>query len=122
MTRSRMPVVTGPLARYSLELDERLAALGYACSTRTEVQAAAAVLSEWLREVGASAAKLTDELIGRFVQDCVAQRTTCPRSGVDRLIVMLRADGVLNVDAAALPLTKRDLLLDGFVDAMTCAD
>jgi hypothetical protein len=51
--RSRTAVMTGPPAACAVEIDERLAALGYARSTRKEVEVAAAALSEWLHEVRA---------------------------------------------------------------------
>ena len=46
MSRSRTVIVTGPLAARAIEFDERLAALGYARSTRTEVQVASAALCD----------------------------------------------------------------------------
>lgn len=116
MTRSGTAVVTGSLAARAVEFDERLAAVGYARSTRRQVQAAAVALSAWLREVGVSPARLTDELIERFCQECAGRKIVCPRPGVNRLVRMMRLAGVLPVDSALPAASKRDLLVDGYVE------
>jgi hypothetical protein len=51
MSRSGTVVVTGAVAAYAVEFDDRLSALGDARSTRTEVRVAAAALSRWLQEI-----------------------------------------------------------------------
>jgi site-specific recombinase XerD len=116
MSTSKMVVVTGPLAVLGVEFDERLAELGYARPTRIEVRVAAAALSGWLQEVGLSAAKLTDEVIVQFREDVVARGIACPRLGLGRLVMMLRSAGALPADTAAPAVTKRELLVAGFVD------
>ena len=42
MSNSKTVVVAGPLAAYAVDIDGQLAALGYALSTRRQVQASAA--------------------------------------------------------------------------------
>lgn len=116
MTRSGTTVVAGPLAAYALEFDERLAAVGYARSTRAQLRSAAAALSGWLQEAGVSPARLTDELIDQFCRECAARKIVCPRPAVDRLVTMLRSAGVLALESAVPAATKRDLLVDGFVE------
>jgi integrase/recombinase XerD len=116
MSTSRTVVVTGPLALFAVEFDERLAELGYALSTRTEVRVAAAALSGWLQEVGLSAGKLTDELVTQFREDTVARGIACPRPGFERLVMMLRSAGALPADTVPRKVTKRELLVAGYVD------
>jgi len=116
MSTSKMVVVSGSLAVLAVEFDERLAELGYARSTRIEMRVAAAALSGWLQEVGLSAAKLTDEVIVQFREDVVGRGIACPRLGLDRLVMMLRSAGVLPAVTAAPVVTKRELLVAGFVD------
>ena len=116
MSNSRTAVVIGPLAAHAVVFDERLAALGYSRSTRKQVQLSAAALSEWLREIGVPAAKLTDALVARFCADCVTRNVACPRSGITRLVAMLRTAGVMSANSATHAATRRELLVDGFVD------
>jgi site-specific recombinase XerD len=116
MSNSRTTVVMGPLAAHAAEVDKRLAELGYSRATRKEVQLAAAALSEWLQEIGLAPAKLTDELVARLCEDCSARKITCPSRGAERLVTMLRAAGVVPPAVSAHAVTKRDVLVDGFVD------
>jgi len=116
MSGSRTVVVTGPLAVHAVEFDARLAALGYAWSTRTDVQVAAAELSRWLAGSGLPDGGLSDDLIARFRGDCRARGVACPALGLARLVAMLRSAGVLIAVPAAPPLTARDLLVAGYVD------
>jgi integrase/recombinase XerD len=116
MSGSRTVVVTGPLAAHAAEFDVRLAALGYARSTRTDVQVAAAELSRWLAGSGRPDGRLSDDLIAQFRGDCRARGVARPALGLTRLVTMLRSAGVLIVVRAAHPLTARDLLVAGYVD------
>lgn len=115
MIESRTVLVTGPLAACAAEVDDRLAAMGYAQSTRSAVQVAAAALSTSLQEIGVSPAKLTDELIAQFKTDCLARHVSCPRPGLARLVRMLRSAGVVPAQPA-VAVSKRDLLVAGFVE------
>jgi integrase/recombinase XerD len=116
MSNSRTAVVIGPLAVHAVVFDERLAALGYSRTTRKELQHVAAALSEWLQEIGVPLAKLTDGLVAWFCEDCVTRKVPCPRPGITRLITMLRTAGVMSANRAVHAATKRELLVDGFVD------
>jgi hypothetical protein len=116
MSGSRTVVVTGPLAAHAAEFDARLAALGYARSTRADVQVAAAELSRWLAGSGRPDGRLSDDLIAQFRGDCRTRGVACPALGLTRLVTMLRSAGVLIVVPAAHPLTARDLLVAGYVD------
>ena len=116
MINSRMAVVAGPLTAHAAEVDRRLAELGYSRATRKEVQLAAVALSEWLQEIGVTPVKLTDGLVDQFRDDCVERGIGCPRRGVDRLMAMLRTAGVVPAVVSAHAATKRDVLVDGFVD------
>jgi hypothetical protein len=116
MSRSSTVVVAGPLALFAVEIDERLTALGYAQSTRREVQLQLSALSRWLQEIGLPAAKLTEVVVEHFREDCVARGITCPRLALGRLVTMLRSAGALVDDRPVQPATKRDLLVAGYVD------
>lgn len=116
MSNSRTTVVMGPLAVQAAQVDQRLAELGYSRVTRKDVQLAAAALSEWLGEIGVAPARLTDELVAQFREDCAQRKITCPRHGVERLVTMLRAAGVVPAAVPASAVTKGDVLVDGFVD------
>lgn len=116
MGYSRTTVVTGPLAADAAEVERRLAELGYSRASRKEVQLAAAALSEWLQEIGVAPAKLTDELVARFCEDCADRKIACPPRGVERLVATLRTAGIVPAPISAHAATKRDVLVDGFVD------
>lgn len=116
MSNSRTAVVIGPLAAHAVMFDEQLAALGYARTTRKELQLAAAALSGWLQEIGVPPTKLTDDLVVRFCEDCVSREVVCPRPGITRLVTMLRAAGVMRAKGAVHAATKRELLVHGFVE------
>lgn len=115
MSNSKTVVVTGPLSTYALDVDEQLAAVGYAPSTRRAVQATAATLSQWLHDIGLSPAKLTDAVAEQFHGDCVTQRVACPRPALRLLMTMLRSVGVLENCRPVQPATKRDLMVAGYV-------
>jgi integrase/recombinase XerD len=114
MNNSKTVVVTGPLSAYAVEIDEQLAAVGYAQSTRRAVQATAATLSQWLQDIGLSPAKLTDAVVEQFRGDCVIQRVACPRPALRLLMTMLRSAGVLEGHRPQ-PATKRELMVAGYV-------
>jgi integrase/recombinase XerD len=116
MNRSSTVVAEGPLGSYAVEIEERLAALGYAASTRREVQLQLSALSRWLREIGLPVAKLTDVVVEHFRDDCVVHGIRCPRLAVRHLVAMLRSVGALADDAPVRPATKRELLVAGFID------
>ena len=116
MSNSKTVVVAGPLAAYAVEIDEQLTALGYAQSTRLQVQVTAAALSRWLQDIGLSPAKLTDVVVEQFRDDCVAHAIACPRPAVRRLVMMLRSAGVLGDGRPVQPATKRELMVAGYVD------
>jgi integrase/recombinase XerD len=116
MSNSKTVVVTGPLAAYVGEVDEQLAALGYAQSTRQAVQAVGAALSRWLQDIGLRLAKLTDAVVEQFHDDCVVRGVACPRPALRRLVTMLRSAGVLGDGGPVQPATKRDLMVAGYVD------
>lgn len=116
MSGSNTVVVGGPLTAYTVEIEERLAALGYARSSRREVQLQLSALSRWLQQVGLPASKLTDVVVEHFREDCAARAVTCPRLALDQLVRMLHSAGVLVEDRPVQPATKRDLLVGGFVD------
>jgi hypothetical protein len=73
MSGSNTVVVGGPLAAYTVEIEERLAALGYARTSRQEVQLQLSALSRWLQEVGLPASKLTGVVVEHFREDCAAR-------------------------------------------------
>jgi integrase/recombinase XerD len=116
MSNSGTAVVIGPLAAHAVVFDERLAVLGYSRATRKELQVAAVALSKWLQEIGLPPAKLTDDLVARFCEDCVTRKVACPRPGITRLVTMLRSAGVMSATGATHAATKREWLVDGFVD------
>ncbi|MGI8679559.1 MAG: tyrosine-type recombinase/integrase [Jatrophihabitans sp.] len=116
MSKSSTVVVDGPLASYAVEIEERLAALGYAPSTRREVQLQLSALSRWLQEVGLPVAKLTDVVVEHFRDDCVGRGIRCPRLALGHLVRMLRSAGALVDDRPVQPATKRELLIAGYVD------
>src|SRR6266545_2527753 len=116
MNRSSWLTVAGPLASYAVGIEERLAALGYAPSTRREVQLQLSALSRWLQEIGLPVARLTDVVVEQFREDCVARGIRCPRLAVRQLVAMLRSAGALVGDRPVQPATKRGLLVAGFVD------
>lgn len=116
MGNSRTVVVAGPLATYAVEIDEQLAALGYAQSTRVQVQAVAAGLSSWLQDIGLSPAKLTDAVVEQFREDCVQHGIACPRPAVRQLLIMLRSAGAVGDGGPVQPATKRELMVAGYVE------
>jgi site-specific recombinase XerD len=116
MNRSSSLTVAGPLTSYAVEIEERLAALGYAPSTRGEVQLQLSALSRWLQEIGLPVAKLTDVVVEHFREDCGARGIRCPRLAVRQLVAMLRSAGALVDERPVQPAIKRDLLVAGFVD------
>lgn len=116
MSGSNTVVVGGPLAAYTVEIEERLTALGYAPSSRREVQLQLSALSRWLQEIGLPASKLTGVVVEHFREDCVMRRISCPRPVLGQLVATLRSAGVLVEDRPVRPATKRDLLVGGFVD------
>ncbi len=115
MSNSKAVVVTGPLAACAVEVDEQLAALGYAQSTRRAVLAVAAALSRWLQDIGLSPARLTDEVVEQFGADCVAHRVACPRPALRLLMTTLRSAGVVDDGRPVQPATKRGLMVVGYV-------
>ncbi len=115
MTRSRTVVVTGPLAADAVQFDGRLAALGYARSTRMVVRSAAAALSKWLQEIGVMPETLGEDLVARFCADCASRGIAFSRPGLERLLTLLSPAGA-GTEVAAPALTKRDLLVGGYVD------
>jgi site-specific recombinase XerD len=69
-----------------------------------------------LQEIGVAPVKLTDDLVARFYEDCVERKIACAPRGVDRLVMMLRTVGVVRAAVSTRAETKRDVLVDGFVD------
>jgi hypothetical protein len=76
VNRSSTVAVASPLASYAVEIDDRLTALGYAQSTRRQVQLQLSALSRWLQEIGLPAAKLTGVVVEHFREDCAARGIT----------------------------------------------
>jgi integrase/recombinase XerD len=116
MNSSSRAVVIGPLASCAVKIEERLAALGYAQSTRRDVQLQLSALSRWLQDIGLPVAKLTGEVVEHFREDCVVRGMRCPRLALGRLVRMLRSAGALVDDRPVRPATKRELLVAGYVD------